>query len=181
MKFKSMPESRESIDLELLRHRLSYNPETGEFHWANPPRGVLKGSKAGVVDRGSGYIKIGFCGRTYPAHRLAWFYMHGCWPEVIDHVDRDRSNNRISNLRDCDHFGNAWNVPAHAKNSSGVKGVYWNKASGKWHAQVMVSKKKYSLGFFKSIQEAKAAYDNFCKTQHGEFFYENAKEARVGL
>lgn len=79
---------------------LNYNPETGDFHWKRTMNSrALKDSLAGTDNRGYEYIRI--YGRGYRAARLAWFYVHGEWPEnQIDHKDRDGSNDRFENLRD---------------------------------------------------------------------------------
>ncbi len=162
---------RYSLDLESLKSQIKYESDTGVFTWIISRKGVSKGKSAGVIDKKSGYLAIGLNRHIYLGHRLAWFYVHGIWPKFIDHIDRDRGNNRICNLRECDQLENAWNTSISKLNSSGVKGVYWNKDSKRWHAQGSLNRKRINLGFFQDIDEAREAYEKFCSENHGDYFY----------
>lgn len=107
------PESPSDHERNLSRERvdalLSYDPTTGLFRWKVGGRRRVAGGIAGTV-RADGYTRISIDGVQYAAHRLAWFVTHGRWPcGIIDHDNRRRSDNRISNLRDVDHVGNANN------------------------------------------------------------------------
>lgn len=98
---KRSPNYSKPLTAEFLRHILRYEPETGNFFWENPPsRQTKSGSLAGTRST-EGYWQISIYDRLYRAHRLAWFYTHGDWPaNVIDHINGDRTNNSLSNLRD---------------------------------------------------------------------------------
>ena len=111
---------------------LHYSPETGEFVWLQITTSRVKiGDIAGAVNSG-GYVSIGLYGRRYYAHRLAWLYVTGYWPEtIIDHRDRQRNNNRFANLRLATDTENAHNASIKKNNTSGVPGVSWCKQSEK--------------------------------------------------
>lgn len=149
------------ITPERLRERLHYDPETGIFRWRVRPHRRSRrraGDVAGYLQP-QGYISIRIDTVGYRAHRLAWLYVYGCWPKPeVDHINRDRSDNRLANLREATRTQNAWNTDAHASNTSGVRGVYWHKRAGKWHAQIAAHGQMIYLGLFDSIEEAGAAY-----------------------
>jgi len=110
---------------EELKSILSYDLQTGEFVWAEDvnPR-AMKGYRAGTL-RPDGYVQIRINGKLYLAHRLAWFYVYGEWPSCeIDHISRNRSDNRITNLR-VGILVNRQNTPVRKDNKTGVKGVHW--------------------------------------------------------
>lgn len=93
-----------------LKEQLTYYPYTGRFFWNNTRRGVKKGKRAGYVQDTRGYRIIMIDRKPYYAHRLAWLYEYGSFPELeIDHVNRDTDDNRISNLRDVTHSTNLLN------------------------------------------------------------------------
>jgi hypothetical protein len=151
-----------------LRSLLEYDPCTGLFSWKLKKRGhVNPGDKAGYsCGRGYVYIKIGQ--KRYSAHRLAWFYVHGVWPsDEIDHINGNRSDNRIKNLREANHAQNTQNSKTRAHNTSGMKGVGLHK--GKWRALIRVEGKSKHLGYFATPGDAHAAYCSAATELHGEF------------
>ncbi|CDH34116.1 HNH endonuclease signature motif containing protein [Xenorhabdus bovienii] len=102
-----------------LKNLLSYNPDSGEFYWNESKNNQLKaGDKAGWIN-GEGYINIEIEGMCYKSHRLAWLYMYGYTPKIIDHINRIRNDNRIINLRECDFSENARNRKIQINNKSG--------------------------------------------------------------
>ena len=102
-----------------------------------------------------GYTSIMISGKNYRAHRLAWLYVYGYLPEhEIDHIDRDKSNNKIDNLRHVSCSCNKRNVGLRQDNTSGIKGVYWDKQSDKWRAQITANNKQHHLGLFTDFTEA---------------------------
>jgi hypothetical protein len=106
------------------------------------------GSIVGAHDR-MAYLKATVLGVTYQCHRLAWFYVHGKWPiGVIDHIDLNKSNNRIKNLRDTSKSGNEHNRGVRKDNKSGYKGVFWSSRERKWKAAIKANGKKIHLGTF---------------------------------
>jgi hypothetical protein len=145
---------------ERLKHIFDYQPETGKFFRKeckfNPS---FSGRPAGYK-RASGYIRINVDGNAYYAHRLAWFYVYGHMPDLwIDHINGDKSDNRISNLRHATPATNNQNRKTCQRNSkTGVLGVDIHKATGKYRAQITIGGKKRNLGNFDSIAEAQAEY-----------------------
>jgi hypothetical protein len=153
------------ITAERLRKLLHYDPETGVFTWRMQRGPAAAGAVAGSPHR-DGYVCIGIDGRWYLAHRLAWLYMSGEWPEnQIDHHDGKRSNNRIANLRPATHAQNQMNSRAYGQ--SGRKGVSWNR--GRWQARIRVNRVLIHLGRFDDKEEAAAAYALHARKHFGEF------------
>lgn len=161
-----------SLTAEELKSVLSYDPDSGEFTWLVMPNGRVKvGSRAGTACSNN-YFRIKVYGRKYQAHRLAWLYVHGAFPPdklEIDHINGDKLDNRISNLRLATRFQNQANVKLGPTNTSGAKGVHWHKREKRWRAVIGSHGKKHYLGSFTSVALAKAAYDAAAKSLNGEF------------
>jgi hypothetical protein len=147
-----------------LTQLLRYDPGSGLFYWREDRRcgeynSVIvarSGEIAGGV-RPDGYVSISLDMHRYLAHVLVWFYVHGLMPSLdVDHVDRDRSNNRISNLRLATRSQNHQNLSgakSHNK-TSGILGVHWDSQRKKWRAAINLNKKRHDLGFFADLDEA---------------------------
>ena len=143
---------------EALRQAVSYDPNSGVFiRREKTGQNVKVGSIAGFVDK-QGYRRIRVGGITYQAHRLAWQYIHGAVPcGSIDHINGQRDDNRIENLRLVDHSTNLENQKrARSDNSIGVLGV--RKMGKKFDARITVKGKTKSLGTFETVEEAASAY-----------------------
>lgn len=136
-----------------LREHLDYNAATGEFKrkiW--PGNQVRVGDIAGGINP-LGYRQIAIKGVQFYAHRLAWFYVHGEWPSnQIDHINHNRDDNRIANLREADDAEQRKNMSRPANNTSGVTGV--SPAFGKWSAQIKHRGRKIHLGLFQEKAHA---------------------------
>jgi len=150
---------------------LDYNPETGVFTWKIATTNTVKvGQEAGTLTK-KGYRHIKFKGEKYGSHRIAYFIYHGVDPsgKRIGHIDGNRSNNKIDNLRLATHSENLRNRSFQKNNKSGVVGVVWYKRHKKWMAYVNIMRKKIYLGYFDDIEEAKAARIAAEKKYFGEF------------
>ena len=159
MKYRPLP------PLEELKEFLDYNPNTGIFTWIKGRQAIKVGQVAGKTT-GNGYVRIRFksqtdksryCGYDYFAHRLAYYMYHGADPleKLIDHIDGDKSNNKIKNLRLATVSQNQMHrVNLASDNTSGATGVVWNKNRKKWKAQIQVNKVHKFLGYFTNKEDA---------------------------
>ena len=148
------------LSQETLKSELHYDPATGLFTRARAASTFRKvGEVAGGADR-NGHIRISIGNRLYSAHRLAWLYVYGIHPSgAIDHINGNRSDNRIANLRDVTLSVNQQNQRAAQKhNSTGLLGVTFNKARGRFQAQIGLGKDRRYLGLFDTAEAAHAAY-----------------------
>lgn len=147
------------LTVEQLKDTLDYDADTGVFVWKiRPSKAVMAGDVAGCVEKRIGYITIGIAGRVYKAHRLAWLYVYGSWPKgLIDHINGNKADNRIDNLRDVFADGNSQNVrKPNRRNKSGFMGVIWYQ--NKWRASMSVNGKSKWLGDYSTPEEAHQVY-----------------------
>jgi hypothetical protein len=152
---------------------LSYDPQTGVFKWALPRPKIQVGNTAGYLKKNKGYVYIEVDGKSYSAHRLAWFYVTGEMPKnQIDHINRNKSDNRFQNLREATSGQNRAN--SKTNNMHGLKGVRrlpWMKDGDRcWQTQITHQKKVLYIGCFHTKEEAHQAYCEAAKKLHGEFF-----------
>lgn len=162
---------------EYLATRLRYEPETGKLFWLNcetmPPNwnGRFAGKEAFTARRPSGYLHGAINSTLYQAHRIAWAIYYGEWPvSAIDHIDHDKTNNKISNLRLASDSVNNKNKSKQHNNKSGVTGVSWFKDCSKWRAEIKVDGRKKHLGLFSKFEDA-VAVRKAAEEQYG--FHEN--------
>ena len=150
-----------------LQDLFDYNPETGHLIRkitinCQAVKGAIVGS-----DNGNGYKKLWIDKKQYYVHRLIWIYVYGNIPDVgIDHIDNNPSNNKINNLRLANQSENMQNVNKFRTNTSGYKGVTWNKNYGKWTSQIWLNNKRKFLGNFENIENAYLAYCDAAKILH---------------
>jgi hypothetical protein len=150
-------------DLALLRDRFSYDKETGIIT-------RVKGNRRGPLSTmRKGYLYVQVLKRDFYAHRVAWFLSYGYWPtKYIDHIDGDKTNNRLFNLREADPTQNQWNAHTRRDNATGFKGVSL-KQSGKWQASITIEGRYITLGTFASPEEAHQAYCAAANRHFGEY------------
>ena len=167
---------------DFVRECLDYSPETGIFVWKHRPAShfagvkgmnIVNAKRAGKSPQNlskAGYLRIGISGKVYWGHRLAWLITHGSWPEgVIDHINGNRSDNRIANLRDASVSQNQFNRRKGTTNTSGFKGIHLFKQTGKYMAYVDKNGKRFNLGSFSRVEDAAAAVKAARESHHGEF------------
>jgi hypothetical protein len=178
-------------DQETLRRLLSYNPDTGELRWKErsadlftaPGRCRWWNRRFGgqlalrAVDT-TGSRKGMLLGRTVLAHRVIWKLAHGWDADEIDHINHNRQDNRISNLREVNREANAQNVPLNRRNTSGRVGVYFEgKRSKRWSAKIGSGGRLVNLGRFDTFEQA-AAVREAAERRCG--YHENHGKAREG-
>ena len=153
-----------------VREVLDYDPDTGLFRWrVATGRRARVGAVAGARHN-QDYIHIGIDGHRILAHRLAWLWMTGSWPIAeIDHINKDRSDMRWSNLRQASHAQNGANRGANKNNKLGIKGVRFNH--GSFYARIWKDGRQIKLGRFRTAKEATAAYLMAARELHREFCY----------
>jgi HNH endonuclease len=159
------------ITQKRLKELLRYDLKTGEFFWrVSPGKRLFVGKRAGSLDRQS-YLVIRIDYKIYRAHRLAWLYVHGKFPKgQLDHKNRKRADNRISNLRIATQSQNMVNAPIHRDHKhSNFKGV--TKVKNSWMAQICKNYKNIYLGCFSTPEAAHAVYCTTAKKLHGKHFH----------
>jgi len=149
------------INQELLKEKLHYDKDTGIFTWTDSKlnSNKVRGKEAGSISKTNGYIYISFLlggkHRKFGAHRLAWLYVYGEFPkEQLDHINHDRLDNRISNLREVTQRENLRNRSMPKNNTSGYNGVHFRKDTKKYQAKVKVDGRTIHLGYFKKAEDA---------------------------
>ena len=158
------------MDQNYLKKVLSYCPASGVFTWRESRGPVKAGSEAGCANP-HGYIFIRIDTILHRAHRLAWLYMTGDFPEdEIDHINGDKGDNRFANLREASHSQNMQNRKLNKNNKTGTNGVYLHEQSGKWLAFINFEGKKKYLGLFITKERAVEAREQ-AEKQYG--FHEN--------
>ncbi|SAZ49345.1 AP2 domain [Enterobacter kobei] len=168
-----------------IRDLIDYNAETGvltaKVNFSGRQAGSVIGSQTW-----QGYYAFSLFGKKCFAHRLAWLLHYGEWPsQPIDHINGIKTDNSIRNLRLCSLSQNQFNKPTQKNNTTGVKGVYWNKRDKRYVASVQFNGKKYSAGHHKDIESAKEEVMKLREklagefTNHGEF--ELAEQIRKGV
>ena len=162
------------ITQKYLKSRLRYNPINGAFYWVMPKSNRVKvGQEAGSINS-NGYMGIRIDGKQHFAHRLAFLYMMGeCPKDQVDHINRIKTDNRWINLRECTQSQNMCNVKKQSNNTSGYKGVSWNKKNQKWVVQIKGNKEREVVGFFDCKHKAAKAYNKRATELFGEFSHLN--------
>ena len=148
---------------EYLRQRLRYEPETGRLIWLSHPDLPQKwntryaGTEAGNVGA-RGYRDVRIYGRVLKAHRIIWAILHNQWPShEIDHIDGNRANNKVNNLRHATRTENNHNIGISRRNKSGVMGVFWEDKRRKWKAYIRVNNVQNNIGRYDTFDDAVAA------------------------
>ena len=149
-----------------LKEVLSYNPNSGDLIWKVQRGRVNAGDIAGSINKDRGYKYIKVFGKMMLTHRVAWYLYYGVWPEhEIDHINHDRIDNRITNLREVNSSQQSQNRGFDTRNTSGMTGVYWSKRDKIWYSDIKVNGTKKYLGsskdFFKVCCLRKSAENKY--------------------
>jgi hypothetical protein len=131
-------------------------------------RGSTKGKKVGVINN-SGYTTIVVDGKNMAMHRAVFIMHHGYSPAMIDHIDGNKSNNKIENLRPCTKSTNGWNRKIHKNNKTGIKNVLWKAEKNAWIVKLNVNKKRIHLGLYRDLELADLVAQEARDLYHGQF------------
>lgn len=150
-------------DAEQVRERFDYCADTGNLTWRIESHRTTKGVMAGTIAK-SGYIRVRFMGRLHNAHRLCWLHYYGTWPNaLIDHINGNCSDNRITNLREATVSQNKCN------SRKRFNGVYWHKTNKRWCVAVAINGKLHHFGSFINKDSATRVAQCAIKELHGDF------------
>ncbi len=147
------------IPYELANETWLYDPDTGEIKWKNPSKFRRKNLVAGYTGK-NGCKSIRFNGFLYLSHRIAWLLYYKKWPTYeIDHINHNKADNRICNLRDVTKSTNMENlIKAKTSSATGKLGTFFDKKLGRYRAAITTNRKSKHLGCFDTADEAYAAY-----------------------
>lgn len=152
----------------------NFRYDDGKLYWKIPKQGRQLQRPAGTIASlpcGYKFVSIHYQGRFYRSHHIIWVMFNGHIPEgyVIDHINCDSLDNRLENLRLAKFHENSSNTRLNKANKSGIKGVSWSYPLCKWRCNIDHKGKRYHVGYFKTLEEAKEAIDKKRLELHGEF------------
>ncbi len=162
----------ENIDLLTRLHQVfEWDDEKQELTRKRQTSGRVKvGDVAGILHKPSGYEFVSVDGKHYKKHRIIFALANGCWPEKdIDHINGDRSDNRLKNLREATRSQNNANAKLYSNNTSGHKGVSYSKSLRKWHSYISFNNQRTHLGYFATAEEAARVRRLEAAKLHGKF------------
>lgn len=154
-----MPGYKNDLTQEQVRALFDYDAENGWLIRKKDEHGRVVNRPCGIKPGNHGYGRVSIDGKLYLTHRVIWLWYYGTWPEhEIDHINQNKMDNRIENLRPATRSENMQNIGMKSNNSTGYPGVYFHKRDNKYQAQIAVNNKKIYLGLFASAEEAFEAY-----------------------
>jgi hypothetical protein len=158
-----------NLSQELVQHLFSY--EEGKLIWKNPVKAsrAKAGARAGTFSNSTGYRQVSVNSRTYLEHRIIFLWCYGFLPVNVDHINGDRLDNRVENLRSATINQNRYNALPKRNNKSGVRGVYWSKTSKKWCVAVRANNRIAFRQFFDDLEFAELVSIMAREKYHGMF------------
>ena len=142
----------------------------GVLYWKVQKSNVVKvGQPAGSLDEKTGYYRIHINSKLHKKHRVIFLYHHGYLPKFVDHIDNNKLNNKIENLREATKSQNCMNQKVSTRNTTGIKGVMWHKRDKKWYVQIRVNSKCHSFGYYDDKELAELVAIEATNTLHKEF------------
>lgn len=156
-----------------------FDHKDGHLYWKkvmHPNKQYLVGQEVGSIHK-TGYRHVTWMGKIHKVHRLIFLLKHGYLPKEIDHINGDRQDNRIENLREVTRSENQFNKAMCSNNTSGFRGVNWHKHSKSWVVRVCTKGKTKILGYFKDLELAGLVADEARNLYHGKFAYQARLDA----
>jgi len=158
------------LTAEEARRLFDYDPDTGRLIWRVTLCNRAVSGRVASTKNDSGYLMVKVQGRAYRQHRVAWLIMTGSWPaEEIDHINGDRSDNRLCNLREATRVQNAQNTARPRNATNDRRGVIWHKRAKKWVAQISVDGITRYLGTYSDLEQASQVYQDEAKKLRLDF------------
>jgi len=157
--------AKDWLTADEARSRLEYDPETGKLTWKKLHNSLRIGEEARSIDV-HGYVQVNVCGTLCKGHRLAWLIHYGKWPDHdIDHINGNRADNRLANLREVTNAINCQNKrKALPSSKTGILGVV--KVGARFQANIQCNRRKHSLGTYDTAEEAQAVYVQAKRRMH---------------
>ena len=155
------------VTQKLLQELFDY--QDGKLFWKKSRGNVKAGQVAGHLNEKIGYYRLTLFKKVYMVHRIIFMYHNGYMPEIIDHADNNKLNNKIENLRQASRSANMLNSKLHKTNSSGVKNVHWNNADKRWIVMVRKNKERTYLGSYEDLELADLIATEARDLYHGQF------------
>ena len=160
--------SKENLISQELLHEI-FEYRDGHLYWKNPTNNKIRADRraGNIID--TGYVRVGLLGTTFRIHRLIYLMFHGHLPKILDHINGNKLDNRIENLRPATYSQNCSNSVKQKRNTSGIKNIYWSKKMRKWTVIIGSDKKLKYFGSYASIEEAAEVAKQKRTELHKEF------------
>lgn len=155
------------ISQELLHEIFEYRD--GNLYWKNSKGNRVRPDRRAGTINDTGYLRVDLFGKHFRVHRLIYLMFHGNLPKILDHINGNKLDNRIENLRPATTYQNVWNSTKRRTNTSGIKNVCWDKKTKKWKVVINVGSKSHYLGLYSDINEAAQVAQQKRNELHKEF------------
>ena len=156
--------------MEVNRVRECFDYKDGALYWkVKKARRTKIGQRAGSFDEKTGYYRVHIDSKMQKLHRVIFLYHHGYLPNYVDHIDGNKTNNKIENLRESTFSENCMNQKVSTRNTSGTKGVMWHKRDKRWFVQLRINSKCHSFGYYEDKELAELVAMEATNKFHKEF------------
>jgi len=157
------------VTQELLQSMFDYHEDGYFIRKKTTSRLGKAGNVAGMLDKNVGYVRVGLAGKNWLLHRLIYMMHYGYMPDEVDHVNGNKLDNKIENLRAATKIENQRNRTSNSNNTSGHKNVSWSKCHKKWSVTLSYARKKNHIGYFEDVELADLVAQEARDKYHGRF------------